>query len=49
MVENTKDNIKMIKNTVLAFTPGLMGENIMEIGRKESSMVKVNISYHQET
>lgn len=38
MVEGTKENIRMIENMVMEHIHGLMGDNMMGIGRTENNM-----------
>jgi dTDP-4-dehydrorhamnose 3,5-epimerase-like enzyme len=46
--ENMRVNTLTIKNMVMVFTPGQMAVNIMETGKTESSMEKVNTFYPLE-
>ncbi len=48
MVEIMKENIKMIKNMVLEYLNGAMGENILDNGIKENNMVEAYIYYPPE-
>jgi len=42
--ENMKANLKMTRDTVMVYTPGLMAESTTVLGHKESNMDKENIS-----
>ena len=47
MVENTKECMNKIKNMVMEYLPGLMGENMTDNGQMVYNMGMVSINHHQ--